>query len=268
MIVIGKIDWHFADPFADALIGMDFNGITASPIARNLIVQLGAKQGLAEADVRKIFDGLSGVDQVALSVRNGRAVVMITGHVTDSALPTPEPGLKAVPVTGGSMLIGHADAVDQALQRIAMKSSPTDLMRMAEAWQASSEFWATGSPGLVGPQAVSAGVRRFSLAVSMRNRLTSDLAFEFNRPPTAATLQTWQTKLGTTSVEGNTVHIRTSMEAEEAYQKTGEIAAGPLGQPLGALIGAARYLPVPETPAPRQTKPIIYGLDGGPKEVN
>jgi len=92
-----------------------------------MITMLGAKQGLTEADTQKLFDGLSGVDQVAISVHNDRMVAMITGSVADSGLPAP--GLKAMPVSGGVMLIGHADAVDQAMQRIAMKGPPTALTR-------------------------------------------------------------------------------------------------------------------------------------------
>jgi hypothetical protein len=267
LIVVGGIDWRFADPFPDALVGFNFSRLSASPLTRSLITLLGARQGLAEADLQKIFDGLSGVDQVALSVRNDRIVAMVTGSVAD-ALPAPEAGLKAVPLTGSAMLVGHADAVDQAMQRIAMKGPPTELTRLAEQRQASSEFWAIGSAGLGGPQLASAGVKRFLLTVSVQNRLISDLALEFSGVPSASTLRTWQTKLGAATVEGNAVHVRTSMEAEEAQQRFGQIADGPMGQGLAALVEAARYLPVRDTTVPKRTKPMIYGLDGGPREVN
>jgi hypothetical protein len=268
LIEVGGIDWRFADPFADALVGFNFSGLSASPLARSLIVQLGASQGLTEADMRKIFDGLSGVDQVALSARGNRVVVMVTGSVADSTFPAPEAGFKALPVSGNAMLVGHADAVDQAAQRIAMKVPPAELTRLAEERQASSEFWAIGAPGLVGQQAVSAGVKRFSLTVSIQNRFTSDLAFEFNGVPSANTLRTWQTKLGAATLEGNVVHVRMSMEGDEVQQKFAKITASPIGQRLAVLVAAARYLPVRDTTVPKQTKPVIYGLDGGPKEVN
>jgi hypothetical protein len=268
LITVGGIDWRFADPFADALLGLNFSGLSASPLARNLIAQLGAKQGLTEADLRKIFDGLSGVDQIAVSVHDNRMVVMITGRVTDLGAPTLEAGMKAVPVSGNAMLVGHADAVDQAVQRIAMKGVPSEPMRLAEERQASSEFWATGSAGLVGQPAVSAGVKQFSLTVSFRDRLTSDLAFEFYGAPDAKTLEIWQTTLGATAVEANIVHVRTSMEAEEVQQKFGQIAAGPAGERLASLLAAARYLPVRDTTVQKQNRPIIYGLDGGPRVLN
>jgi hypothetical protein len=268
LIVVGGIDWRFADPFADALVGFNFNRLSSSPLARSLITLLGARRGLSEADIQKIFDGLSGVDQVALSIRNNRIVVMVTGSVAGSTLPAPEAGLKAVPTSAGGMLFGHPDAVDQALQRMAMKSPPTELARLAEERQASSEFWAIGSAALVGPQAVGAGVKRFFLTVWFRNNLTSDVALEFNGVPSPNALRTWQTKLGAATVEGNAVHARASMEADEVRQKFGQIAESPLGGGLAALVEAARYLPVRDNAVPKQTKPIIYGLDGGPREVN
>src|SRR5260370_14075586 len=124
MIIVGGIDWRFADPFADALIGFNFSALSASPLARNLIAQLGASQGLAEPDMQKIFAGLTGVDQIAISVRNNRIVAMITGRVTDSNLPAPAAGLKAVPVLVTGILIGHSEQLDQPPRPITAKSPP------------------------------------------------------------------------------------------------------------------------------------------------
>ena len=266
MITVSAIDWRFADPFADAVVGFNFSGISGSPLARSLVTSLGNKQGLSEADIQRIFDGISDVDQVALSVRNAsgnsRVVAMITGHVADASLPAPEAGMKAVPVSGGVMLIGHADAVDQAMQRIARKGPATELTRSYEARQTNSEFWTVGSARLAGPQAASAGVKQFALTVWIRGRVTTDVAVELDGIPSATAVQMWQKQLGSgASVEGNTVHVRSSMEGSELQQKVGEITAGPLGQSLAALVEAARYLPVRDNSVPKPTKPVIYGLD-------
>jgi len=162
-----------------------------------------------------------------------------------------------VPVSGSAMLVGHAEAVDQAVQRIAMKGPPSELTRLAEERHAGSEFWAIGSARLVGPQAVSAGVKRFSLTVSIRDRLTSDVALEFYHAPDAKTLEMWQSTLGATTLEGSVVHARTSMEAGEVRQKFGQIAAGSVGERLAALVEAARYLPMRDTTVPKQARPVI-----------
>jgi len=185
--------------------------------------------------------------------------------VADTTPPAAEAGMKAVPVSAGVMLFGTADAVDQAARRISMKVPLSDMAKSAQERQAGSEFWAMGSARLAGPQAVNAGLRRFFLTVWIRNNLVSDLAFEFNGVPNARTLQAFS-KLGGT-LEGNVLHSRTAIEASELQQKFGEVVASPVGDQLAALIGAARSLPARDTTAPKQTKPVIYGLEGGPKVV-
>jgi hypothetical protein len=115
---------------------------------------------------------------------------------------------------------------------------------------------------------VSAGLKRFSLTLSIRDRLTSDAAFEFNGVPDANTLEMWPVTPGGVAIDGNVVHVRMAMEADEVPQKLGLIALSPLGQRLATLVTAARYLPVRDTTLPKQAKPVIYGLDDGPKEVN
>jgi hypothetical protein len=259
LIVVGGIDWRFADPLADALIGFNFGKLSASPVARGLIAQLAANQGLSEADAQKIFDALCGVDRVALSVRDNQIVMLVTGRQADSILPALEAGWKSAPVVGNAILVGNSEAVDQALQRISTEAMPGALTRLAEEWQSTSEFWAVGSAGLAGPQAVSAGLKRFSLSVSMLDRAVSELAFEFSGVPDANTLRLLPTAPDNFVIEGHVVH---------ALQSVDQIATNPLGQRLATAVKAARYLPMLDTSGRARTKPVIYGLDSGPKEVN
>lgn len=264
--LVGGIDWRFADPSADALASLDGGKLSASPLARSLIVQLGIHQGLPEADARKMFEALAGAGQVALSIRGDQIVLMFTGHAADSVLPALEAGWKAVPVTGNAMLIGHGDAVDQAVQRILTQDEPGELALMAAQRQTDSEFWAAGSAKLAGPEAAAAGVRRYWLVASMGDRLASDTAFEFDAAPDANALRTWLKAPGEATIEGNVIHVRMSADAEEARQAFSQIAGSPLGRSLGALVQAARHLPA--RGAIVHTKPVIYGLDGGAREVH
>src|SRR5436309_2651883 len=48
VIAIGGVDWRFADPSADAIAGFSFGAMSGSPLARGLIFQLAARQGLGE----------------------------------------------------------------------------------------------------------------------------------------------------------------------------------------------------------------------------
>jgi hypothetical protein len=265
LIAVDGIDWRFADPQADALAGFNVDALTAAPLARNLIGQLGGT--LKEADLKKIFDGLSSVSQVALSVHDNRVVILMTGRIAESPVLAPEAGLKATQISGTAMLFGHADAVDQASQRIVAKGPLSELARWAGELQVDGEFWAVGSARLMGPQAVSTGVKRFSLTVSIGERFTSDLAFEFNGAPNAKTLQEVKTALPSATIEGNVAHVKNSMEAEEVQRSFSQMVASPLGQQLSALVNATRYLPAPDTSAPKPARPVIYGLDDGPKVV-
>jgi hypothetical protein len=263
---VAGIDWRFADPSADAVVGFNFGRIASSPVGRRFLIQLGVSRGLTEADMQKILDGLSGVDQVALSVRNNRMVAMIIGG-GDSTLPALEAGWTAAPAPGGSMLVGNTDAVDEALKRLSQDDSqpPSESMRLFEQRQNTREFWAAGSAGFA-PEAASTGAQRFSLALSIGNSLSSDVALEFAAAPGADALHMWPA-LGRAAVEGNKLRFRTSVEPEEA-QKFSQLAASPLSQRLAALISNSRYLPMRDTTAPKTDKPVIYGLEGGPKVVN
>jgi len=104
-------------------------------------------------------------------------------------------------------------------------------------------------------------VKQFSLTVSIRNNLISDMAFEFDGEPSVSALRMWQTPLSASTLEDNVVYVKMSIEADEAPQKFGQIAASPLGQRLAAVVKAAQYLPVRVTAAPRQARPVIHGLD-------
>jgi hypothetical protein len=149
-------------------------------------------------------------------------------------------------------------------------ASPTplgELASLARQRLMDSDFWTIGSARLAGQDAVKAGVKRFSLTAEMRDRLTSDTAFEFDGVPDASAIQMWLKTLGDAKVEGNVVHARTSLEANETRQNSGEIAASLLGQRLGTLIKSARYLPTRESAMTAHTRPVIYGLDDGAREV-
>jgi hypothetical protein len=262
----GGIDWRFADPLADAIAGFNFKGLSASPLARRLVIQLGGAEGVTEADMKKRFDGLFGVRRVAISTHDSRIVAMITG-VSVSTLPALEAGWKAVPVSDDAILVGHADAVDQAVQRIAMNAPLGESTRFAQERQLNSEFWAVGSDRFVGPQAEGTRLQRFSLELSVQDRFVSDVAFEFNGVPNVDPFPVWPV-LGDAAIEGNAVHARTSLEGDEAQQRVGQMARSSLGQRLAALVTAGRYLPFRDINVLKQTKPVIYGLDGGAKVIN
>jgi len=265
LIVVGGVDWRFADPSADALVGFRSAGLSASPLGRGLVTALASSQGLGDADVKRVFEVFSGAEQVVLSIHDERVLFFVSGRAADSALPTLDQGWKAAPLVGNAMLIGPADAVDQALQRISTEGAPGELTRMAAEWQSRGDVWGVGAVKLAGADAVAAGVKRFSMTASLGDRLSVETSFEFDGAPDARTFGPWLKTLGESNIDGNAVHVKTSLSADDAAQWCSQVATTPLGQRFGVLVKSARFLPV-RSVAPR-TKPMIYGLDDGPQEV-
>jgi hypothetical protein len=256
VIGMSGINWHFADPLADSLASVSFNSLSPSPLARFVMSALGASQGLKEANMGPIFDAFSSVNQVALSIRGDQTLIMVTGCSKESTLPALETGWKALPV-GTTMLIGPADAVDQAAQRIAADGPLTELARLAGKRQANGDIWVASSAA---PDAVKAGAKRLVVAASMRDRLTGDSVFEFSQAPDAKTIGMLPVGPGITSVDGNKVHVKMSVEIDKVQPSLAEIAVTPLGEYLWVLVKAGKYVPSRD-PAKAQPKPKIAGLD-------
>jgi len=250
VIVVGGINWRFADPQAEALASISFSKLEATPLALTLMAGLGAKQGLSADDTRKVFDAFSNVDQIALSIRGDRVLMMASGYPRDASF-TLEPGWKSAAVQN-AVLIGLAEDVDQAMQRIAADGPLTELAGLARHNQANGNFWAAG--------ALNGEMKRFSLTASMRDRLNSDIAFEFTHPPDA---NTTLPAFGTSSIQGNTVHVKMSLEGEDVEQSLTELATTPLGRYLGILVKSGRYLPTGDGKS--RPKPVIRGLNEEPK---
>jgi hypothetical protein len=256
VIVMSSINWRFADPAADTVASIGFSKLAPSPLAVSVMNALGKEQGLDAAAVKKIVDAFSGVDQVALSMRGDQLLIMVSGCAPDSTLPPLENGWKMAQVQN-TLLIGPAEAVDQARDRIAKDGPLPELASLAKARQANGDFWAASSVNAAGAEAVKAGLKSFSMKGSMRDRLSSDTAFEFSQKPDVNTIQDLPA-LGGASVDGNRVHFKMSLEGNEIAESMIPVATAPIGQYLGALVKAGRYIPARDA---AQAKPKIAGLD-------
>ena len=245
-----SIDWSFADPGSDLLIGFHPGNLAASPLERKLLVQLAGQRNLGESDVANLLDRLSGVDEAAIAIRGDRMVALLLMRDAGFTIPSPGEGMKAVQASAKLILVGHNDAVDQAVKRLATDSAPDELVRAAEDRQGQSDFWIAGPADLASPQAADAGVKRFALTISAKNRIAVDLALEFTLAPNASTLRTLLPTLGAVMIDSNTVHVHLPLE---------EISASPIGQRLPDLVTAARYLPVPAAPKQEQARPPAAG---------
>jgi len=256
VIGMSAINWRFADPKADTLASVSFNSLSPSPLARFVMSALGANQGLKEANMGTIFDAFSGVNQMALSIRGEQTLIMVTGYSRESTVPALEPGWKAVP-NGNTVVIGPAEAVDQAVQRIAADGPLPEMARLAGKKQANGDIWIASSSDT---DAVKAGAKRLIVTASMRDRLTGDSIFEFNQAPDAKTVDALPAGPGVTMVEGNKVHVKMSVEIDKVQPSLAEIAGTPLGEYLWVLVKTGKYVPARD-PANALPRPKIAGLD-------
>lgn len=103
---------------------------------------------------------------------------MITGRLAGSTPPPPEAGMKYHILSGDAVLLGHAEAVDEALRRIAFPAHDTEQTLLAARLAAQYDFWACGGPGpaaMTGTQrALPPGINHIQLAVSLRDSFTVD----------------------------------------------------------------------------------------------
>ncbi len=261
------IDWRFADPAADLVAVLDCSRLSASALSHNLLDQMGSNQGLTQEEQQTVFRALSGVSQVAISVRDGAILIFVTGRAEGSVLPALEAGWKALPLSENTVLIGRAAAIDEASERLNSYEAPGELASIALRRAVSRGFWMTASAKLAGEQAVGAGVKRIELTASLQDGLTSDTAFEFGAGADPDAIGAWLKSLGNGKIDGNAVHVTISMDADQISRNVGQIASSPLGLRLGTVVSSARFIPVRDTATTVHTKPVIYGLSGGPKEA-
>jgi hypothetical protein len=84
------------------------------------------------ADVDQTLRALGQVRHVAISLHDQEIVIMVAGLRADATAPVVAQGWKAVPVVGNSLLVGHAEAVGRALQRIEEDGPPAELTHAAQ----------------------------------------------------------------------------------------------------------------------------------------
>lgn len=261
------IDWRFADPSADSLAVLDCAQLSTSPLAKSIFGELSSTQGLTPAQAQDLLRALSSVSKVALSIHQDSVLVMVTGRPSDAVLPALEAGWKAVPLGASALLIGRSAAVDEASKRLTLDTELGDFPLAAQHRPAEAGFWMVASAKLAGQEAIAAGAKQFELTALLADPVSTVTAFHFDSAPDPASIRPWLNTLGGTSVQGDVVRARVYIDAPALQENSAHIAATPLGVGLSAVIRSARYLPVRDTAATVHTKPVIYGLDDGPREV-
>ncbi len=243
VISVGAIDWRFADPAADALVSTSFSNLAPSPLAHFRDVSIRSQSRLEGSG--------HGEDDARLRRRTA-------GGDLDARQSDPHPGNRPLagsePARARSRLEGRAPAaqVDLAIERLNKDVPLPELARTATRL-ANGDLWAASNGN-------APGLKKVSVFASMRSRPTSDSVFEFVQPPDGNAIAALASGPGLVSVQGSTVHVKMSLDAENVQANVPDLATAPLGEYIGVLFRARRYI-LAGDPAKSQPKPKIAGLD-------
>ena len=283
MIVLGEPDWRFAHARADMLGGVNITGMVRSPIFRMLVGEL-VKSGLvSEADVESALSRAGDIEKVSISVRAKDILVLMTGKLDSmESLAKPGGGMSFHRVSADSILLGTEPSLSEAMRRLAVPApAATGQAKRAKDLSQVNDFWVTGSPSLLatfGTPARGGDIRDFTLSLQLRDQLRMDIVLNAPTPASAqrmfATYQ--QNARGkalpgrqSAQLEGSAVHFVYTLQEAEVRAGLQEFMAGSGGKQMAALIAAGKQS-VGESAPPRAQSPgkvLIYGLEGGPKEI-
>jgi hypothetical protein len=81
MIQVGELDWRFAHPHPDLLIGMDLENMLGSELMRTLLRGWAGKLGATPAEQDKMITGLGDAKRILISISNKDILAMMVGNL-------------------------------------------------------------------------------------------------------------------------------------------------------------------------------------------
>jgi hypothetical protein len=83
MVQVGQIDWRFAHPHPDLLIGVDMESLMGSDLMRTLLRDWAGKLGATPEEQDKMLSGLSDAKRILISISNKDMLAMMVGKFGD-----------------------------------------------------------------------------------------------------------------------------------------------------------------------------------------
>ena len=291
-------DWRFAHPGATLVGSFRVKAMLDSPLVNTLIAQASAKDPSAGAIAGMVRGVLGGVDEIRFSVRdmgkgkNPDVVALITGALDENAARAMSQGKTALRrIDANTLLMGEGPSVEEAAAR--MRKPATGLQARAldrGRALANYDLWVAGSlPEMPMTIPVLDSMRTIALGISAQGDLRIEVAIETASPKMAEELvsearksQMKQPALGAalqSEADGSTARFRFVMQGDQVVQAVQQaMANGTAQSPFSGLLGqggprtsAGPQTPVvaepPAPPKPQRDTIVIYGLEGGPREI-
>ncbi len=269
---LGEPDWRFAHANAQVLAGINVERLLTSTFAKALFRLL-----LPPVTFDTLMSSLGEVDQIAISIQGSDVLAMLVGRMQQ-----PPPGINAQNlvfrrVGPDAMLIGVETAITSATRRLSAPPIALNGTRLHQAklFGQTAAIWLTGSPA--GFRQPAAGIENLAVALYAGEDLRAEVAMKATTLAQAQQMfdkvQRAPATMGqvSSSRDGRDVRMTLALSRAEAEKSVAQWMSGPQGKQLSqlmALLPAANAIQgAGKALQPESNKVVIYGLDGGPKEI-
>ncbi|MBY0503529.1 MAG: hypothetical protein K2X03_06460 [Bryobacteraceae bacterium] len=212
--ILAQVDWRFAHPGADMLMGFNLKSLITSPAGAPIREALGGLGGMNRDRLRMLED----VDEVYVSVRTKYVksrpageplgVILLRGNFDSGSMMKlfeKQPKVAARFIDRHTILLGDEESMAGAAERLkADDGLESPVLARAKELAAANDFWLVGSPapvaglkprgsfkkegGMLGEiESIFDNLRSFSIGIALRNDLALDLGL--NLRSKAAALQ-------------------------------------------------------------------------------
>lgn len=292
-------DWRFAHPGATLVGSFRVKAMLDSPLVNTLLTQATAKDPSVGAIVGMMRPMLGGIEEIRFSVRdtgkgkNPDVVALISGNLDENAARSMSQGKTTVRrIDANTLLVGDGPSLDEAVAR--MRKPATGLQARAldrGKGLANYDLWIAGSlPEMPMTVPVLNSMRSIAFGLSAQSDLRMEVAIETASPKMAEDLvsearksQAKQPGIGAalqSEADGSTARFRFVMEGDQVTQAVQQAIenSGKGQSPFSTLLGqqpafrsSTPQTPVvaepPAPPKPQRDTIVIYGLEGGPREI-
>jgi hypothetical protein len=277
-------DWRFAHPGATLVAGVRVEALLQSPILNDLIEQATAKDPTMTAMVGMMRVALGGVSELQVSVmdvgagKEPEVLTLVKGRMDDAAAAAFSQGKVTIHrVDANTLLLGEGTALAEAIKRLSKPPSAMQSRAIARGNAlADYDFWIAGTlPAMPMTAALGDLLNGLALGMSLQNDLRMELALDTGSAQMAEDLirkvrqaQREQPAAASaallTDVDGSTARFRVTVEKSVLDQAIQEaVAKGGIGS-----LGASKPLPTFRETEPTRKTIMIYGLDGGTREID
>jgi hypothetical protein len=277
MVQVGVLDWRFAHPHPDLLIGMDMENLLESELLRTLLRTWAGKLGVTPEEQEKMLTGLGDVKRVLISVYNRDMLAMMVGNIGNLPQGPQAGGLQFTRLSEDTVLMGSEGGSAGASIRLKVPPLPNPQLEEPKLMARTYDFWVWGRPerlaGLSGGMSGNTPVTKIKMGVSFRDGFNLQMILDTPDGATAARLFEGMQKgaprgmLG--AVEGNSVRYAMVLNRDAALQRMAGFMTDSFGKNFAPLVAAARQISARQAAGARPStgKVIIDGLDDGPREV-